>query len=76
MNNNNNNLNAYGIRLEVLKNAKEMVWDSWHQETDEVKNRAVHENTAYELPPLPTTQDVLATASEFYDFVQNHGKNS
>jgi hypothetical protein len=53
-----------------------MVWDSWHQETDEVKNRAVLENTAYELPPLPTTQDVLATASEFYDFVQNHGKNS
>ena len=76
MTNNNNNLNAYGIRLEVLKNAKEMVWDSWHQETDEVKNRAVHDNTAYELPPLPTTQDVLTTASEFYDFVQNHGKNS
>jgi hypothetical protein len=76
MTNNNNNLNAYGIRLEVLKNAKEMVWDAWHQETDEVKNRAVLENAPYDLPPLPTTQDVLTTASEFYDFVQNHGKNS
>lgn len=76
MSNNNNNLNAYGIRLEVLKNAKEMVWDAWHQETDEVKNRAVLENAPYDLPPLPTTQDVLTTASEFYNFVQNHGKNS
>ena len=76
MNNESKKYDAYGIRLEVLKNAKEMVWDAWHQETDEVKNRAVLENAPYDLPPLPTTQDVLTTASEFYDFVQNHGKNS
>ena len=76
MNNESKKYDAYGIRLEVLKNAKDMVWDSWHQETDEVKNRAVLENAPYDLPPLPTTQDVLTTASEFYDFVQNHGKNS
>ena len=67
---------TYGIRLEVLKSAKEMVWDAWHMESNEARDNATFENIPYEIPPLPTTQDVLATASEFYDFVQNHGKNS
>ena len=45
-------------------------------ENNEAKDNATYENIPYEIPPLPTTQDVLTTASEFYDFVQNHGKNS
>ena len=76
MNNENKNYDAYGIRLEVLKNAKEMVWDSWHIENNEAKDNATFEKILYEIPPLPTTQDVLTTASEFYDFVENGGKNS
>ena len=76
MDNESNKYNAYGIRLEVLKNAKEMVWDSWHMENNEAKDSASFEKIPYEIPPLPTTQDVLATAAEFYDFVQNHEKNS
>jgi hypothetical protein len=76
MSNKDLNLNAHGIRLEVLKNAKEMVWDSWHMENNEAKDNATFDKLPYEIPPLPTTQDVLATAAEFYDFVENHGKNS
>tara|TARA_Y100001933_G_scaffold184136_1_gene182942 strand:+ start:180 stop:410 length:231 start_codon:yes stop_codon:yes gene_type:complete len=67
---------AYGIRLEILKNAKEMVWDAWHMENNEARDNATFENIPYEIPPLPTTQDVLTTASEFYDFVENYGENS
>ena len=67
---------AYGIRLEILKNAKEMVWDAWHMENNEARDNATFENIPYEIPPLPTTQDVLTTASEFYDFVKNYGENS
>lgn len=67
---------AYGIRLEILKNAKEMVWDVWHMENNEARDNATFENIPYEIPPLPTTQDVLKTASEFYDFVENYGENS
>ena len=76
MNNEDKKYDAYGIRLEVLKNAKEMVWDSWHIENNEAKDNATFEKIPYEIPPLPTTQDVLTTASEFYDFVENGGKNS
>lgn len=76
MNNENKKYDAYGIRLEVLKNAKEMVWDSWHIENNEAKDNATFEKIPYEIPPLPTTQDVLTTASEFYDFVENGGKKS
>ena len=76
MTNNNNNLNAYGIRLEVLKNAKEMVWETWHMEKEELENRARLDKSHPDLPPIPTTHEVLEVASDFYNFVENGGKNS
>ena len=74
MTNESKNLDAYGIRLEVLKNAKEMVWEAWHMEKEELQNRANYDNSAPEIPPLPTTHEVLEVASIFYNFVENDGK--
>lgn len=72
----NQNPNAYAIRLEVLKNAKELVWDAWHMRNNEAERNAEARNESYEMPPQPSTKDVLDTAAQLYDFVQNHGKKS
>jgi len=76
MTNKSKNLDAHGIRLEVLKNAKEMVWEAWHMEKEELESRATFENTPLEIPPIPTTHEVLEVASDFYNFVENGGKSS
>ena len=76
MDNENKKYDAYGIRLEVLKNAKEMVWEIWHMEKEEVERRANFEKVPLEIPPIPTTQEVLEVASDFYNFVENGGKSS
>lgn len=76
MDNEDKKYNAYGIRLEVLKNAKEMVWEAWHMEKEELESRANFENTPLEIPPIPTTHEVLEIASDFYNFVENGGKSS
>ena len=76
MSNTTQNLNAYGIRLEVLKDARTLVWDAWHMKNNEAERNADNRNETYTMPAQPTTQDVLTTAAQLYDFVQNHGKNS
>ena len=76
MSNQTQNLNAYGIRLEVLKDARTLVWDAWHMKNNEAERNAEARNETYTMPPQPSTQDVLDTAAKLYDFVQNHGKNS
>ena len=76
MNNEDKKYDAYGIRLQVLKNAKEMVWETWHMEKEELENRARFDKSHPELPPIPTTHEVLEVASDFYNFVENGGKNS
>ena len=76
MNNEDKKNDAYRIRLEVLKNAKEMVWETWHMEKEELESRAKLENTPLEIPPIPTTYEVLEVASDFYNFVENGGKSS
>ena len=74
MSNENKKYDAYGIRLEVLKNAKEMVWET--MEKEELESRANFENVPLEIPPIPTTHEVLEIASDFYNFVENEGKSS
>jgi hypothetical protein len=76
MDNENEKYDAYGIRLQVLKSAKEMVWEAWHMEKEELESRANFENTPLEIPPIPTTHEVLEIASDFYNFVENGGKAS
>ena len=68
--------NAYSIRLEVLQGAKDIVWDAWHMKNEEVVRNAEMNNATYTMPPQPTIKDVLDTAAQLYDFVQNHGKTS
>lgn len=69
-----NKLTNHGMRLEVLKYAKEMVWERWHMENEELQKYAEFEKTSPEIPPLPTTREVLEVASDFYNFVKNDGK--
>ena len=76
MNNENKKYDAYGIRLEVLKQAKEMVWERWHMEKGELQSYASFEKVSPDMPPLPTTHEVLEVASDFYNFVENGGKPS
>ena len=70
-----NKLTNRGIRLEVLKYAKEMVWERWHTENEELQKYADFEKTSPEILPLPTTHEVLEVASDFYNFVENDGNS-
>ena len=40
-------------------------------EKEELESRANFENTPLEIPPIPTTHEVLEIASDFYNFVEN-----
>ena len=76
MTNESDKLTNHGIRLEVLKQAKEMVWERWHMEKEELQSYASFEKVSPDMPPLPTTHEVLEVASDFYNFVENGGKFS
>jgi hypothetical protein len=76
MTNESDKLSSRGIRLEVLKHAKEMVRDRWYMEKEELQSYANFEKVSPDMPPLPTTHEVLEVASDFYNFVENDGKSS
>ena len=38
---------------------------------EELESRANFEKSSLEIPPIPTTQEVLEVASDFYNFVEN-----
>jgi hypothetical protein len=71
-------LNAYEIRLELVKLAKDGLYEkvqSRRQALSEeyFSNKELYQNLQYpELPDYPTTEEIIAEAKKLNDFVSNN----
>lgn len=81
------NKNAFEIRLEILKMAKELAMDEyfakrdtyyqdWQLQVDLIKDSPIKGNKEVDLPKCPsikppTTEEILRKSEELYRFVSN-----
>lgn len=77
------NKNPYEVRLEVLKTAKDLVLERYHQEKevweqlekkfnlnlDLEQRKSLVKDYAYSAPHFPSEKNVLEAARELYTFV-------
>lgn len=62
---------GYEIRLDVLRMAKDMADDRFHQELNRRMEIANRNNTEWSLPSDTREVDTLRIASELYTFVES-----
>ena len=62
---------GYEIRLDVLRLAKDLADDRFHQELGRVTEHAIRTESDYELPADEREQQTLELAKKFYSFVQD-----
>jgi len=70
---NNNNKNAYEIRLDVLQMAHNDAWGKFHslnQKRFEDKNLSVEEYEQIVSEGFPKTADIIERAEELYSFIE------
>lgn len=61
---------GYEIRLDVLRIAKDLADDRYHQEVGRRIDTSSKNNTGYELPADNREDETLKLANKFYSFVQ------
>lgn len=61
---------GYEIRLDVLRIAKDLADDRYHQECGRRMDSSSRNNTDYELPADNRENETLELANKFYSFVQ------
>lgn len=61
---------GYEIRLDVLRIAKDLADDRYHQEVERRMHTSSQSNTDYELPADNREDETLKLANKFYSFVQ------
>lgn len=61
---------GYEIRLDVLRIAKDLADDRYHQEVSRRIDASSKNNTDYKLPADNRETETLKLASKFYSFVQ------
>tara|TARA_X000000950_G_scaffold116929_1_gene146722 strand:- start:2763 stop:3038 length:276 start_codon:yes stop_codon:yes gene_type:complete len=65
---------GYEIRAEILRMAKETVWDNYHQKFNVWENSVKRDSAGVierpeTSPELPRTSEVISEAEKFYTFV-------
>ena len=65
---------GYEIRAEILRMAKETVWDNYHQKFSVWENSVKRDSAGVierpeTSPELPRTSEVISEAEKFYTFV-------
>ena len=79
-------MDASGIRLELLKMAKDLQMEEWNSKRQALENvyfqtRDIAMAVEYhqhvveypDLPPIPTSDDIVALASKLNEFVSRKG---
>lgn len=62
---------GYDIRYNLLNDAKNMLFEQWHEECSTLRhNAAVAQLPLPSYPPVPTAAQIKALAEELYEFVQ------
>ena len=65
------NKNAYEIRLDILREAKEFVMNEYDREWNTWSTQFYEGKTTDSAPKYPELKTILAKAEEFYKFVEN-----
>jgi len=70
-------LNAYEIRTEVLRMAKDLALEEYHSkyhlwEETTKRDESAKPISVTDAPTFPTLDTVLVTAEKMYRFVENH----
>ena len=62
---------GYEIRHSLLNEAKDILFEKWHQECEVLKRNAdLGQRKLDPYPPAPTAAEIKALAEELYEFVQ------
>jgi len=63
--------NGYEIRHMLLVEARNMLFEGWHEEVKRLQHNAGLTNTPIgEYPPQPSVTDISKLAEQLYEFVQ------
>lgn len=66
-----NNKNAYEIRLDILRDAKDFVMNEYDREWNVWYNQLNEGKTTEPAPKYPKLKDILTKAEELYTFIEN-----
>jgi hypothetical protein len=62
---------GYDIRYNILNDAKNILFEKWHEQCSLLKRNADLERSQLEpYPPAPSAAEIKALAEELYEFVQ------
>ena len=62
---------GYDIRYNILNDAKNILFEKWHEQCSLLKRNADLERRLLEIyPPAPSAAEIKALAEELYEFVQ------
>lgn len=62
---------GYDIRYNLLNDAKNILFEKWHQECGVIRRNAdLGQRQLEPLPPAPTAAEIKALAEDLYEFVQ------
>jgi hypothetical protein len=62
---------GYDIRYNVLNDAKNILFEKWHEQCNLLRRNADLARSLLEpYPPAPTAAEIKALAEELYEFVQ------
>lgn len=62
---------GYDIRYNLLNDAKNMLFEQWHEECSTLRHNAnLMQKPLGAYPPVPTAAQIKALAEELYEFVQ------
>lgn len=65
-------MNPYELRYSLLRDAKDMLTQRWHQDFEYEMRLAEAEQRKPESVPHFTAEDIKNLATELYEFVQNN----
>ena len=65
-------MNPYELRYSLLRDAKDMLTQRWHQDFEYEMRLAEAEDRKPESIPHFTSEDIKQLATELYEFVQNN----
>ena len=65
-------MNPYELRYSLLRDAKDMLTQRWHQDFEYEMRLAEAEDRKPKSIPHFTSEDIKQLATELYEFVQNN----
>ncbi len=69
-------MNPYELRYSLLRDAKDMLTNRWHQDFEYEMRLSEAEQRKPNSIPHFTAEDIKSLATELYEFVQNNSRTN